>query len=128
MSGDWQIAIVDDDDSAREAAVDLVRALGFTASGFNSAAALLGSEELRTMDCLIADVRMPGMGGLELYLELAASDTPIPTILMSAYSDERVRTRALEAGITCCIGKPLEADHLLSCIRSALGETGRRDG
>ncbi|WP_262031439.1 response regulator transcription factor [Microvirga sp. Mcv34] len=124
MTGELLIAIVDDDDSAREAAVDLVRALGFAAVGFSSGTALLNSEDLRTMDCLIADVRMPDMGGFELHLALAGSDARIPTILMTAYPDERIRKRALAAGVRCFIEKPLEADHLLACIRSAVAGPG----
>ena len=123
MVGDVLIAIVDDDESARDAAVDLVKALGFAAAGFDTAAALLRSEDLRKMDCLITDVRMPGMGGLELHLELAESGISIPTILMTAYPDERVRTQALESGVKFYIAKPLEADELLSCIRSAVGRS-----
>jgi FixJ family two-component response regulator len=128
MVGDLLIAIVDDDESARDATVDLVKALGFAAAGFDSAAALLGSEELHKMDCLITDVRMPGMSGLALHLELAGSEISIPTILTTAYPDERVRTQALEAGVKFYIAKPLEADELLSCILSAVGFTGRPEG
>ena len=124
MTGDLLIAIVDDDEPAREAIVDLVRALGFAATGFASAAALLNSEDLRKMDCLIADVRMPGMGGFELHRELAVSGLPIPTILMTAHPDDRIRAQALDAGVKFYIGKPLEADELLSCIRSAVGRSG----
>jgi FixJ family two-component response regulator len=120
MVGDLLIAIVDDDESARDATVDLVKALGFDAAGFDSAAALLRSEDLHKMDCLITDVLMPGMGGLELHLELAGSGISIPTILITAYPEERVRTQALEAGVKLYIAKPLEADELLSCILSAV--------
>ncbi len=118
--GDLLIAIVDDDESARDATVDLVKALGFAAAEFDSAATLLGSEDLHKMDCLITDVRMPGMGGFELHRELAASGFTIPTILMTAYPEDRIRPQALGEGIKCYIAKPLEADELLSCILSAV--------
>jgi FixJ family two-component response regulator len=121
MSGDLLIAIVDDDDSTREATVDLVRALGFAAAEFASAAELLRWKDLRQTACLIADMRMPGMNGLELYLRLAGSSTPIPTILVTAYPEANTRARALEAGVQCYLEKPLEADGLLACVRSALG-------
>jgi FixJ family two-component response regulator len=121
MPGDLLIAIVDDDESAREATVDLVRALGFTATGFDSATALLRSEYLRRVSCLVADVRMPGMGGFELYLELSGSGIVIPTILMTAHPDERICAQALEAGVNFYLVKPLEADRLLFCIETALG-------
>jgi FixJ family two-component response regulator len=116
MVGDLLIAIVDDDESARDATVDLVKALGFAAAGFDSAAALLRSEDLHKMDCLITDVRMPRMGGFELHRELAASGFTIPTILMTAYPEDRIRPQALGEGIKCYIAKPLEADELLSRI------------
>jgi FixJ family two-component response regulator len=128
MVSDLLIAIVDDDESARDATVDLVKALGFAAADFDSAAALLASEDLHKMDCLITDVRMPGMDGLELHLQLARSEISIPTILTTAYSDERVRTQALKAGVKFYLAKPLEADELLSCIRAAVGLTEGPEG
>ncbi|MBM6594237.1 response regulator transcription factor [Microvirga pudoricolor] len=121
MPGVLMIAIVDDDESAREAAVDLVKALGFRASGFGSAASFLESEDLSRMDCLIADVRMPGMSGLDLHLTLAGSGVAIPTILMTAYPDEYARRQALVVGVKRYIRKPLEPEELLSCIRAAVG-------
>jgi FixJ family two-component response regulator len=124
MTGDLLIAIVDDDDLVREATVDLVRALGFAAAGFASAAELLKSEDLRQMACLITDMRMPGMSGLELSSHLARSGTPIPTILVTAYPEDSTRIRALEAGIGYYLEKPLEATRLLACIRSAVGQRG----
>ncbi|WP_114943385.1 response regulator transcription factor [Microvirga calopogonii] len=124
MTDDLLIAIVDDDESAREAIVDLVKALGFAATGFASAAALLNSENLHKMDCLIADVRMPAMGGFELHRELVGLGFPIPTILMTAYPDDRVRAQALGAGVKIYLAKPLEAEELLSCIQSAIGHSG----
>jgi FixJ family two-component response regulator len=128
MSGDLLIAIVDDDDSTREATVDLVQAVGFAAAGFASAAELLASENLRQMACLIADVRMPRMDGLELYRHLAGSSTPIPTILMTAHPEDDTRARALEAGVQCYLEKPLEVGRLIACVRSAVGEHGGQAG
>jgi FixJ family two-component response regulator len=128
MVGDLLIAIVDDDESARDATVDLVKALGFAAAGFDSAAALLRSEDLHKMDCLITDVRMPGMDGLALHLELTETEVSIPTILTTAYPDERVRTQALKAGVKFYLAKPLEADELLSCVRAALGRSEGPEG
>jgi DNA-binding response OmpR family regulator len=71
---------------------------------------------------------MPGMSGLELYFQLAGSSTPIPTILMTAYPEDNVRTRALEAGVRCYLEKPLEADRLLACVRSAIGQRSEQAG
>ncbi|WP_158046794.1 response regulator transcription factor [Skermanella pratensis] len=118
MSANLLIAVVDDDDSAREAAVSLVRAMGFTASGFRSAAEFLNSGEAARTACLIADVRMPGMGGLDLYRQLVASGTPVPTVLVTAFPEEATRARALRAGVGSYLAKPFEPDELLDCIRS----------
>jgi FixJ family two-component response regulator len=128
MTGDLLIAIVDDDDLVREATVDLVRALGFAAAGFASASELLKSEDLPQMACLITDMRMPGMSGLELHAHLAGSGTPIPTILVTAYPEDSTRIRALEAGVRDYLEKPLDADQLLACVRSAVGQRGKQAG
>jgi FixJ family two-component response regulator len=121
------IAIVDDDVSVREAMVSLMRALGFLAEAFPCAEDFLKSDGLQRTSCLIADVRMPGMSGLELYRRLVATGTPIPTVLITAHSDDGVRTRALKAGIICYLTKPFREDDLLGCIRSAL-DHGKREG
>jgi FixJ family two-component response regulator len=73
------------------------------------------------VSCLITDVQMPGMTGLELYHRLAVSRTPIPTILMTAFPDERARERALQAGVICYLAKPVSEDDWLACFRSILG-------
>ena len=114
------IAVVDDDASVREAIMSLMRALGFIAETFPSAEDFLKSDGLQRISCLIADVRMPGMSGLELYRRLVASGRPIPTVLITAHSDDGVRGRALQAGIICYLTKPFREDDLLGCIRSAL--------
>jgi FixJ family two-component response regulator len=114
------IAIVDDDASVREAVMSLMRALGFLAEAFPCAEDFLESDGLPRTSCLIADVRMPGMSGLELHRKLIASGKPIPTVLITAHSDDEVRARALEAGIICYLTKPFREDDLLGCIRSAL--------
>jgi FixJ family two-component response regulator len=114
------ISIVDDDDSARQALLGLVRALGFAAASFESAAAFLRSDDLARTACLIADVQMPGMTGLELYRHLDKAGTPIPTVLITAYPDETTHARALTAGVKRYLVKPIKPDDLLDCIRSAL--------
>jgi FixJ family two-component response regulator len=87
---------------------------------FECAEDLLKSRRCATVSCLITDVQMPGMTGLELYHRLAVSRTPIPTILMTAFPDERARERALQAGVICYLAKPVSEDDLLACIRSIL--------
>jgi FixJ family two-component response regulator len=121
------IAIVDDDASVREAMMSLMRALGFLVETFPCAEDFLQSDSLQRTACLIADVRMPGMSGLELYRRLVASGKPIPTVLITAHSDDGVRARALKAGIICYLTKPFREDDLLGCIRSAL-DHGKSEG
>jgi FixJ family two-component response regulator len=114
------ISIVDDDESVREGTKCLMRAVGFRAETFESAQNFLKSEGARRTSCLILDMQMPGMTGLELHERLVASGNPVPTILITAYPDDRVRARALKAGVICYLSKPFSEDHLLGCIESAL--------
>ena len=114
------IAIVDDDQSVREALTSLVRSLGYVAVAFACAEDLLKSRRRRNVSCLIADVQMPGMTGIELHNRLVASGEPIPTILITAFPDERSRERALQGGVIGYLTKPFSEDDLLACIRSNL--------
>ena len=115
------IAIVDDDQSVREALTSLVRSLGYVVVVFECAEDLLKSRRRRNVSCLIADVQMPGMTGIELHNRLVASGEPIPTILITAFPDERSRERALHAGVIGYLTKPFSENDLLACIRSNLG-------
>ena len=115
-----QISVVDDDASMREAIRGLMKSLGYTAEAFGSAEEFLSSREVPRTSCLIADVQMPGMTGLELHRHLVASGKPVPTILITAYPDDRVRQRALEDGVVCFLSKPFDETALLACIRSSL--------
>jgi FixJ family two-component response regulator len=123
------ISIVDDDESARKALRNLMRSLDFSAAAFASGESFLRSNRLHNTACLIADVQMPEMTGLELYSRLVASGSPIPTILITAYPEERVRAQALNAGVVCYLAKPFNESELLACIDLALGNqrTGRRE-
>lgn len=114
------ISIVDDDESVREATRGLMNSLGFMAEAFASAEDFLTSERAQRTACLIADMQMPGMTGLELHARLVASGRTIPMILITGYPDDRSRARALKAGISYYLTKPFSEDALLSCIRSAL--------
>ena len=115
------IAIVDDDQSVREALTSLVRSLGYAAIAFERAEDLLSSRRRHGASCLIADVQMPGMTGLDLHNQLVTSGQPIPTILITAFPDETMRERALRAGVIGYLTKPFSEDDLLACIRSTLG-------
>jgi FixJ family two-component response regulator len=119
MSIKASIAVVEDDESVREATIGLLRSHGFIAKGFPSADAFLKSNHIRITSCLIADVQMPNMSGLALYGQLIAVGTPIPTILITAYPDDAVRARALNAGVTGYLTKPFGEKELLDCIDAA---------
>jgi FixJ family two-component response regulator len=118
------ISIIDDDESMREAIRGLMKSLGFAAEMFPSAQAFLGSRHLPGTSCLIADVNMPGMSGLELHRHLSASGKAIPTILITAYPDDSARQRALADGVVCYLSKPFDEADLLAGIHSALRPDG----
>jgi FixJ family two-component response regulator len=121
------VAIVDDDQSIREATSNLLRSAGWSTATFEDATGFLRSPQRRTIACVVADVRMPGIGGVEMYEELVAAGEGIPTVLITAYPDDSVRARASEAGIVCCLGKPFSPEELLDCVREALAKSrGRR--
>jgi FixJ family two-component response regulator len=120
MSNRTLISIVDDDRPFRESMRKLVTLLGYTVEEFTSAVDFLASRSLPETDCLIADVHMPGMTGVELYGRLINLGHAIPTILVTAYPDEVVRDRALKDGVVCYLGKPLDDEDLERCLRSAL--------
>jgi CheY-like chemotaxis protein len=115
------IAIVDDDQGFRDALTSLIRSLGYRVRGFSSAPAFLASPNIRNTSCLIADVQMPAMTGVDLYSRLVESGHAIPTIIVTAYPDDGVRVRALTGGVICYLSKPVDVDELLACIRAALG-------
>ena len=116
------IAIVDDDESVREATKSLVRSLGYEAATFCSAEEFLDSAQLETTACLITDVRMPGMSGVELLDRLIAEGRGLPTVFISAFSDEGVRKKVLESGAVGYLRKPFEESRLIACIGRALNE------
>jgi FixJ family two-component response regulator len=114
------ISIVDDDQPFRESMRKLVMLLGYTVEAFSSAADFLASRFLPETACLIADVHMPGMTGIELHRHLVDAGYAIPTILVTAYPDEVVGDRALKHGVVYYLGKPVDDNHLERCLRSAL--------
>ena len=114
------IAIVEDDDFFRESMRRLMRSLGYTVEAFPSAADFLASGRLGETACLIADIQMPGMTGLELYARLIEVGNKIPTLLVTAYPDEARRARALKDGIVCYLLKPFDDNDLVDCVRKAV--------
>jgi FixJ family two-component response regulator len=114
------ISIVDDDDSVRESLSGLIRSVGFGARVFASAEEFLNSDLLSDTDCLILDVRMPGMNGLELQRHLAANHLAMPVIFITAHGDEEARVRALNGGAVEYLLKPFSEEALLKAIDTAL--------
>ena len=120
------IAIVDDDESVRNAIKGLMRSMGFAAEVFSSASEFLQSADMGRAACLVADVNMPNMSGIDLHQNLLVQGNAIPTILITAYPSDNDRARALQAGVLCYLAKPFDEHDLLSCIDNALhGEKGR---
>jgi len=114
------ISVVDDDESVREALSGLLRSLGFAVSAFASAEEFLASDQLASADCLILDVRMPGMGGIELQRQLVAGHYEIPVIFITAHEEDGMRARALSDGVEAVLIKPFSEEAILNAIHSAL--------
>lgn len=117
---DRLIAIVDDDDSMRTAVQDLLEAVGLAAQSFASAEEFLNSGRQRGIACLIADIRMPGMSGLELQAHLNAERCKMPIIFITAHGDEKMRLQARREGAVEFLSKPFDNEVLLDCVRAAL--------
>ena len=114
------ISIVDDDESMREAIQSLLRSVGFRTQMFASAEQFLQSDQIETTACLILDVRMPGMSGLELQRHLMATQYRIPIVFVTAHGDEEARSRALQEGAVEFLLKPFSEEALLNAIQVAL--------
>ena len=114
------VAIIDDDDLMRSALEGLLKDAGFTARTFASAEEFLRSGELGDAACLIADIRMPGMSGLDLQARLNVEGISIPTIFITAHGDARMRMQALRAGAVEFLTKPFDDEVLVDCVRAAL--------
>ena len=115
-----RVAVVDDDESVREALQSLLRSVGYRAEGFDSAEAFLLSGRLPEMDCLILDVKMPGMGGMALQEGLGHIKPPLPTVFLTAHGDEATRRQAMQLGVVGFLRKPCSDEDLLSAVRLAL--------
>jgi FixJ family two-component response regulator len=121
------ISIIDDDESVRDATNRLVRSLGFAAFTFASADEFLRSSRLHDTSCVIADVQMPGMSGIELQSYLIAKGKNIPMIFITAFPDERIQAKALKAGAVSFLSKPFQGSTLIQCIDDALKTQSDRD-
>jgi FixJ family two-component response regulator len=114
------ISVVDDYDSIRESLRGLIRSVGFAVNVFASAEEFLNSDHVHNTDCLILDVRMPGMNGLDLQRQLAATQYQIPVVFITAHGDEEARQRALNGGAVDYLLKPFSEEALLNAIGAAL--------
>jgi FixJ family two-component response regulator len=121
------ISVVDDDESVRRTTTLLIESFGFRAATFESAETFLRSGHLHDTSCLIVDVQMPGMNGLQLQSHLAAAGCGIPIIFNTAYESNDSRQRAMQAGAAAFLGKPFSDEQLLQTIRSALRSFHRDD-
>ena len=114
------ISIIDDDESVRESTTELVRSLGYAAEAFASAEEFLQSGRVVSTACLITDIQMPGVSGIELQRRLLDDGHRVPIIFITAFPDERARARALGAGAIGYLSKPYHEDSLIGCLAAAL--------
>ena len=117
-------SVVDDDRFFRESMCRLMRSLGYTVDVFSSAAEFLASPRLAETACLITDIHMPAMTGLELYRRLIDTGHTIPTILVTAFPNDVDRACALNDGVLCYLRKPVDEQHLTRCVRKAFRPAG----
>jgi FixJ family two-component response regulator len=115
------VAVVDDDEAFRAAVQRLLKSAGFQVRSFASAEDFLNSGQQHETACLIADIRMPGMSGLDLQARLTADHCPIPIIFITAHGDEQMRLQAMRGGAVKFLGKPFDCAILLESVRVALG-------
>jgi len=118
------VAVVEDDESYRGALQRLLKSAGFQVQSFASAEDFLDSGQQHETACLIADIRMPGMSGLDLQAKLNADHCPIPIIFITAHGDEQMRLQAMRGGAVKFLGKPFDCAILLESLRVALGNEG----
>jgi len=114
------IAVIDDDESVRESVPDLLREFGYEAGGFSSAEEFLASDKLKQAECLVLDIAMPGMSGLDLQRELIRQERKIPIVFITAHGDETVRLRLRERGAVDCLLKPFSDTALLAALQGVL--------
>ncbi|AYV46732.1 response regulator [Caulobacter flavus] len=122
MASPARIAIIDDDTSLREALIALVRSVGHVGTGHGSAEDFLESGEAGAADCLITDIRLPGLSGVDLALQLRAASTGPPVVIITARTETALLARAAQSGALCVLRKPFAADDLLDCLERALAD------
>lgn len=118
------ISIVDDDEFVRDGVRDLVRSLGYSANAYGSAEECMESNDFWDSCCVIADIQMPGMSGADLQAKLIARGNVIPIIFMTAFPDDKMRRRVLDAGASGYLQKPFDDKSLVQCLEKALSPRG----
>ena len=127
MAKAFLVSVVEDDRFFRDSMRMLMKSLGHSVAVFSSAADFLASPRLVDTTCLIADVNMPAMTGIELYRRLIETGHAIPTILITAYPKDVDRARALDDGVLCYLRKPIDENDLMRCLRAVLPSAGPPD-
>jgi FixJ family two-component response regulator len=115
------IVVIDDDESVLEAMKNLVGMLGYSVEAFPSAEAFINSSSVERTDCVITDVQMPGMSGVELQRRLSGDGRRVPVIFVTAYPNKSVQARVIRDGAIGYLSKPLQKDNLLDCLDKAFG-------
>ena len=122
-NGRIKIAVVDDDESVRESLLGLVESVGYDAAPFRSAEEFLNLKRLDKFACLILDIRLPGMSGLELYCRLITQHEPVPAVFITAHIDRAMQSRALAQGASAFLFKPFPPEALLDAVRTAVAKS-----
>jgi FixJ family two-component response regulator len=117
-----EIAVIDDDESFRIALVESLSSLGYDADGYSSAEDYIGSIGGRSFNCVVTDIHMPGMSGLDLMKRLATGGSTTPVVLITAVSDKNLEAKAAAAGAACLLRKPFEINDLIKCIEGAVSD------
>jgi FixJ family two-component response regulator len=121
------VVVIDDEEPVRQGLQRLLRSAGLNVSSFASAEEFLNCGQLEDAGCVIADIRMPGMSGLDLQSQLNAEGSPIPIIFLTAHGDENMRIRAMRAGAVAFLAKPFEREDLLDRVRTALEAEAKQE-
>ena len=120
MPRNLEIAVIDDDESFRVALVESLSSLGFGVRGYASAEDYIVGSSIRPFDCIVSDIHMPGMSGLDLMKWMASQQTPSPVILITARSDSNLEAKAVAARAVCLLRKPFKINDLIGCIERAV--------
>ena len=120
MARHLEIAVIDDDESFRVALVESLSSLGYGSSGYASAEDYVGVIGSHSVNCVVSDIHMPGMSGLDLMKDLAARGATVPVVLITARSDANLEAKAATAGAVCLLRKPFQIDELIGCIEEAV--------